>query len=61
MINKSNNPKENVKKAVALSYNSDDDAPKVIAKGEGLVAENIVKRLWNLIFQFMKIKILLII
>lgn len=44
MINKSNNPKENVKKAVALSYNSDDDAPKVIAKGEGLVAENIVKK-----------------
>ena len=31
------------KKAVALSYNINDTAPKVIAKGSGLVAENILK------------------
>ncbi len=34
---------KNDKKAVALSYDSDDTAPKVIAKGSGLVAENILK------------------
>lgn len=31
-------------KAVALSYDVEEPAPKVVAKGEGLVAENIVKK-----------------
>lgn len=31
-------------KAVALSYDLGDSAPKVIAKGEGLIAENIIKK-----------------
>lgn len=35
--------KGNEKKAVALSYDINDTAPKVIAKGSGLVAENILK------------------
>lgn len=39
MINKHN---KSIKKAVALSYESDDLAPKVIAKGTGLVADNII-------------------
>ena len=30
------------KKAIALSYDYDDTAPKVIAKGSGLVAQNIL-------------------
>lgn len=30
------------KKAIALSYTSDDTAPKVTAKGSGLVAQNIL-------------------
>lgn len=30
------------KKAIALSYTSDDAAPKVTAKGSGLVAQNIL-------------------
>lgn len=34
--------KENNKKAVALSYNLNDTAPKVIAKGSGLVAQSIL-------------------
>lgn len=34
--------KEN-KKAVALSYQAEDSAPKVIAKGSGKVAENILE------------------
>lgn len=35
--------KKNDKKAVALSYDINDTAPKIIAKGSGLVAENILK------------------
>lgn len=34
----------NYKKAIALRYQpNDNDAPKVIAKGQGKVAENIIK------------------
>ena len=33
-----------IKKAVALRYDTDkENAPKVIAKGKGLIAENIIK------------------
>ncbi|MBQ0139274.1 MAG: EscU/YscU/HrcU family type III secretion system export apparatus switch protein [Kurthia sp.] len=36
---------ENRKEAVALSFDpSQGDAPKVLAKGKGLVAENILKK-----------------
>lgn len=40
---KDNNTK-NIKKAVALTYESDYIAPKIIAKGKGLVADNIIKK-----------------
>lgn len=40
-MNKSNDP---LLSAVALSYGTDDPAPKVVAKGRGLVAEEIIKR-----------------
>lgn len=37
--------KENTRKeAVALTYNTTDTAPRVTAKGKGLVAENILER-----------------
>jgi flagellar biosynthesis protein len=39
-----NNSKDSVLSAVALSYTSDAPAPKVVAKGRGLVAEEIIKR-----------------
>ena len=32
------------KKAVALSYDAEYDAPKVIAKGEGIIAQNIIDK-----------------
>lgn len=36
--------KKILKKAVALNYNQDkDNAPKVVAKGQGEVAKNIIK------------------
>lgn len=31
-------------KAVALSYDKDDTAPKVVAKGQGIVAKNIIEK-----------------
>lgn len=31
--------KEKVKQAIALSYDPDDDAPRVIASGKGALAE----------------------
>lgn len=36
--------KKNINKAVALSYNRDETAPKIIAKGEGLIARNIIEK-----------------
>lgn len=36
--------KNNINKAVALSYNRDETAPKIIAKGEGLIARNIIEK-----------------
>ncbi len=34
---------EERKKAVAVKYSKDDMAPKVLAKGQGIVAENIIE------------------
>lgn len=37
-------PKKNIKKAIALKYDKQkDDAPRVVAKGQGQVAENIIE------------------
>ncbi len=36
--------KKNINKAVALSYDSKEIAPKVIAKGEGIIARNIIEK-----------------
>ncbi|HCC07555.1 MAG TPA: flagellar biogenesis protein [Clostridiales bacterium] len=33
-----------MKKAAAISYNKNEVAPKVVAKGQGFVAENILKK-----------------
>lgn len=35
--------KEKVKQAIALEYNPEDDAPKVVASGRGQVAERILE------------------
>ena len=44
MVDDNKKIKEGIDKAVALSYSADDRAPKVIAKGLGHVAKNIVQR-----------------
>ncbi len=36
--------KNKVKTAVALAYDPDDDAPKVIASGKGALAERIIEK-----------------
>ena len=36
--------KKKIKTAVALSYDPDEDAPKVIASGKGALAERIIKK-----------------
>ncbi len=36
--------KEKPKQAIALSYNPQEDAPKVIASGKGALAERIIER-----------------
>ncbi len=33
---------KDIKKAVAIKYTKDDAAPKVIASGKGVIAENII-------------------
>lgn len=38
------NKKERPKQAIALSYNPDEDAPKVIASGKGALAERIIEK-----------------
>lgn len=38
------NNKEHLKQAVAISYDPLDVAPRVIAKGQGYVAETIIKK-----------------
>ena len=40
MINKNEKPKQ----AIALAYNPDEDAPKVIASGKGALAERIIEK-----------------
>ena len=34
--------KKKPRQAIALAYNSEDDAPKIVAAGKGVAAENIV-------------------
>jgi len=36
--------KDKPKQAIALSYNPDEDAPKVIASGKGALAERIIEK-----------------
>ena len=36
--------KEKVKQAIALEYDPDDEAPRVIASGRGALAERIIER-----------------
>lgn len=36
------NPSPSLLRAVALSYQADDDAPTVVAKGKGLIAQDII-------------------
>lgn len=43
MLMKKKNDKQ-IDKAVALSYNPEESVPKVVAKGEGLIARNIVEK-----------------
>lgn len=43
MVKRKNTPK-NLDKAVALSYNIDESAPKIVAKGEGIIARNIIEK-----------------
>jgi len=42
-ISKSNKEKE-IKKAVALRYKPGDNAPVVVAKGKGIIAEKIIEK-----------------
>ncbi len=37
-------PKEKPKQAIALSYDPEEDAPKVIASGKGQLAEKIIEK-----------------
>ena len=39
-----NKSKDKVKQAIALEYNPDEDAPKVIASGRGILAEKIIEK-----------------
>ena len=43
-MNKKNNLSKKIDKAVALSYDSSESVPKVIAKGEGIIARNIIEK-----------------
>lgn len=42
--NKELSPREKILQAVALQYNPDDIAPKIIATGKGKVAEKIIEK-----------------
>jgi len=42
--NRSSLPRQPIKKVAAIKYDAHDDAPKVIAKGKGIVADNILER-----------------
>lgn len=39
-----NREKNKVKQAIALEYNPEEDAPKVIASGRGILAEKIIEK-----------------
>ena len=41
-MEKTNKP--SLRSAVAIAYNTDEPAPKVVAKGRGLIAEEIIAR-----------------
>lgn len=41
---KSDKNENKVKQAVALEYNPEDDAPRVIASGRGILAEKIIEK-----------------
>mgnify|MGYP001057124601 FL=1 len=36
--------KQKIKQAIALSYDPDDNAPRVIASGKGVIAERIIEK-----------------
>jgi flagellar biosynthesis protein len=36
--------KKKIKQAIALSYDPDDNAPRVIASGKGVIAERIIEK-----------------
>lgn len=36
--------KKKIKQAIALEYNPEEDAPKVIASGRGIIAEKIIEK-----------------
>lgn len=42
--NENKNEKQKRNKAVALEYNPEEQAPKVVAKGAGLIADKIVEK-----------------
>jgi len=43
-INMKDESKQKPKQAIALAYNPDEDAPKVIASGKGILAEKIIEK-----------------
>ena len=43
-MNKKKNINKEIDRAVALAYNPSESVPKVIAKGEGIVARNIIEK-----------------
>ena len=43
-MNKKKNSNKKEDKAVALSYEPSESVPKVVAKGEGIVARNIIEK-----------------
>lgn len=44
MAGEKENKENKIKQAIALEYNPEEDAPKVIASGRGLVAERIIEK-----------------
>lgn len=44
MADNNANKENKVKQAIALEYNPEEDAPKVIASGRGLVAEKMIEK-----------------
>ncbi len=39
-----NSPLEHIREAIALAYSQSDAAPRVVAKGRGLIAEQIIAK-----------------